>query len=181
MRGANKTPAGAAPAEVAARASEAAAGRDRLGVLVFTLSTHLPFFEIAEHLAEQFGELELRAEVSTAGPQRVQSVLEGKFAGVDVLVVVGETGPAGEDQLMELVQWLLANGRQSLAENLIFAVLDEGHSVAELPAFNRVVLPRSYFARTQQSGLRLPWAASARESWELVTAVLDYAVGLGAE
>jgi len=82
---------------------------------------------------------------------------------------------------MELVQWLLANGRQALAENLIFAVLDEGHSVAELPAFNRVVLPRSYFARTQQSGLRLPWAASARESWELVTAVLDYAVGLGAE
>lgn len=178
---AHKTPAGAAPAEVAARASEVAAGHDRLGVLVFTLSTHLPFFEIAEHLAEQFGELQLRAEVSTAGPQRVESVLEGKFAGVDVLVVVGETGPDGEDQLMELVQWLLANGRQPLAENLIFAVIDHGQRASDMPAFNRVVLPRSYFARTQQSGLRLPWAASARESWELVTAVLDYSLGLGAE
>lgn len=178
---AHKTPARAAPAEVAARASEVAAGRDRLGVLVFTLSTHLPFFEIAEHLAEQFGELQLRAEVSTAGPQRVESVLEGKFAGVDVLVVVGETGPDGEDQLMELVQWLLANGRQPLAENLIFAVIDDGQRASDMPAFNRVVLPRSYFARTQQSGLRLPWAASARESWELVTAVLDYSLGLGAE
>lgn len=178
---AHKTPAGAAPAEVAARASEVAAGRDRLGVLVFTLSTHLPFFEIAEHLAEQFGELQLRAEVSTAGPQRVESVLEGKFAGVDVLVVVGETGPDGEDQLMELVQWLLANGRQPLAENLIFAVIDDGRRASDMPAFNRVVLPRSYFARTRQSGLRLPWAASARESWELVTAVLDYSLGLGAE
>jgi len=178
---AHKTPAGAAPAEVAARASEVAAGRDRLGVLVFTLGTHLPFFEIAEHLAEQFGELQLRAEVSTAGPQRVESVLEGKFAGVDVLVVVGETGPDGEDQLMELVQWLLANGRQPLAENLIFAVIDDGQRASDMPAFNRVVLPRSYFARTQQSGLRLPWAASARESWELVTAVLDYSLGLGAE
>lgn len=178
---AHKNPAGAAPAEVAARASEVAAGRDRLGVLVFTLSTHLPFFEIAEHLAEQFGELQLRAEVSTAGPQRVESVLEGKFAGVDVLVVVGETGPDGEDQLMELVQWLLANGRQPLAENLIFAVIDDGQRASDMPAFNRVVLPRSYFARTQQSGLRLPWAASARESWELVTAVLDYSLGLGAE
>jgi len=178
---ANKTPAGAAPAEVAARASKAAAGRARLGVLVFTLSTHLPFFEIAEHLAEQFGELDLKAEVSTAGPHRVQSVLEGKFNAVDVLVVVGETGPDGEDQLMELVQWLLANGRSNMAENLIFAVVDDGQRVGEFPAFNRVVLPRSYFARTQQSGLRLPWAASARESWELVTAVLDHSLGLGAE
>ncbi|KSU64753.1 hypothetical protein [Arthrobacter sp. NIO-1057] len=176
-----KTPAGAVPAEVAARASQVAAGRDSLSVLVFTLSTHLPFFEIAEHLAEQFGELEVRAEISTAGPQRVQSVLDGKFKGIDVLVVIGETGADGEDQLMELVHWLLANGRQQLAENLIFAVVDDGRPAGNPVSFNYVVLPRSYLARTQRSGLRLPWAASARESWELVTAVLDYSLGLGAE
>src|SRR4051794_24051829 len=96
----NKLPAGAAPADLSARASQISSTHPRLGVLVFTLDTHLPFFEIAEHLAEQFGELDVRAEVSTAGPQRVQSVIEGKFNSIDVLVVVGEPSADGEDQLM---------------------------------------------------------------------------------
>ncbi|TAP26893.1 hypothetical protein [Arthrobacter sp. S41] len=178
---ASKTPAGVTPQEISTQASEISALRSRLGVLVFTLDTHLPFFEIAEHLAEQFGEVNVKAEVSTSGPQRVQTALEGKFSAADVLVVVGEPGPDSEDQLMELVEWLLANGRKALAENLIFAVLGEVRADHPVPAFNRVVLPRSYFARTQHSGLRLPWAASARESWELVGAVMNYAVGLGAE
>ena len=151
-----------------------------ISVLVFTLDTHLPFCEIAEHLAEQFGELECQATVATAGPQRVQSVREGKFTGVNVLVAVGIPAP-NPNRLMELVEWLLANGRKELAANLIYAVLGHEHQNHPAPAFSRVVLPRSYYARTQQSGLKLPWAASARESWELAHAVLDYAVGLGAE
>ncbi|WP_159611683.1 hypothetical protein [Glutamicibacter sp. JC586] len=178
---ASKTPAGVTAQAVSDRAKEFLTLRSRLGVLVFTLDTHLPFFEIAEHLAEQFSELNLAAQVSTSGPERVQTALEGKFSAADVLVVVGEPGPDSEDQLMDLVQWLLANGRKALAENLIFAVLGDERPDHPVPAFNKVALPRSYFARTQHSGLRLPWAASARESWELVGAVLDYAVGLGAE
>lgn len=177
----SKSKSEAAPADLVMRAAELAPNPDTLPVLVFTLDTHLPFCEIADHLAEQFGELDVKTRVATAGPQRVQSVLDGKFSGVEVLVVVGDTSAESEDRLMELVEWLLANGRRELAENLIYAVLGHEHQNHATPAFSRVLLPRSYYARTQQSGLKLPWAASARESWELVHAVLDYAVGLGAE
>lgn len=178
---AHKTKPGAAPEELKQQVAELGSRILPISVLVFTLDTHLPFCEIAEHLAEQFGELECQATVATAGPQRVQSVREGKFTGVNVLVAVGDTSAESEDRLMELVEWLLANGRKELAANLIYAVLGHEHQNHTAPAFSRVVLPRSYYARTQQSGLKLPWAASARESWELAHAVLDYAVGLGAE
>lgn len=178
---ASKTPAGLVPEKISIQANEFSALRNHLGVLVFTLYTRLPCLEIAEHLAEQFAEVNVPAQVASAGPERVQAALEGKFSKADVLVVVGESGPDSEDQLMDFVQWLLANGRKALAENLIFAFLGDERPDFPVPAFNRVQLPRSYFARTQHSGLRLPWAASARESWELVGAVLDYAVGLGAE
>ncbi|TFH57631.1 hypothetical protein [Glutamicibacter arilaitensis] len=178
---ASKTNPAAVPAALKEQAAQLPFKAQSISVLVFTLDTHLPFCEIAEHLAEQFTELELTAQVGMAGPQRVKSVLEGKFTGVDVLVVVGDTSSESEDRLMELVEWLLANGRRDLAENLIYAVLGHEYQNHATSAFSRVVLPRSYYARTQQSGLKLPWAASARESWELANAVVDYAFGLGAE
>ncbi|MCS3494029.1 hypothetical protein M2368_003057 [Arthrobacter sp. JUb119] len=180
MRPSKMTP-GAVPARLRQQVAELGSKGQPITVLVFTLDTHLPFCEIAEHLAEQFGELDCKAQVATAGPQRVQSVMDGKFTTTNVLVVVGDTSADSEDRLMELVEWLLANGRKDLAGNLIYAVLGHEHQNHATQAFSRVVLPRSYYARTQQSGLKLPWAASARESWELANAVLDYAVGLGAE
>lgn len=166
---------------LAERAAVVASTRGELGVLVFTLDSRLPFVEVTEHLAEQFAELALTSRVVAAGPDRVQAVLDGKFAGIDVVIALGETAENAEDQLMELVNWLLANGRTALAENLIYAQLGHERTSTVAPTFNRVLLPRAYFARTRQSGLRLPWAASAHDSWELAEAVLDYAAGLGDE
>ncbi len=153
-----------------------------LGVLLFSLSAELPQGPIAEHLAEQFAELELNSRVVSAGPARVGAVLDGKFTGIHVLVVLGDSGSDTEDQLMDLVHWLLANGRQQLAENLIFAQIGKQKANGSpAPAFARVMLEQNFVSATRKSGLRFPWAASSDKSWALAGAVLDYATGLAAE
>ncbi|ALD63504.1 hypothetical protein DFO58_1774 [Arthrobacter sp. AG1021] len=169
------------PAARQQQAKEVAALRVELGVLLFTLDPALPLAELAEQLAEQFAELQLPSRVATAGPQRVAAVMDGKFTGIDVLVVLGDASAETEDRLMDLVEWLLANGRRALAENLVFAQLGHQPKNRPAPAFARVVLERHFAAEARKSGLRFPWAASSRASWELAGAVLDYATGLGAE
>ncbi len=177
------------PARTSSRAEQRRLGKaaahvsstlGELGILLFTLEAKLPHQEVAQRLGTQLESLGLAAAVDTAGPARVRSVMDGKFDDVDVLVVLGESGPDGEDQLMDLVQWLLANGRTALAQNLVFAQWGEGRAKHQ-PVFNHVVLQPSYLGGEQQSGRRFPWAASADDSWALARAVLDYAVGLGAE
>ncbi|WPR65912.1 hypothetical protein SLW73_06225 [Glutamicibacter protophormiae] len=180
MKAGRNTPGGV-PAARQQQAREVAAARSELGVLLFTLDPALPQAKLAQQLAEQFAELQLPSRVATAGPQRVAAVMDGSFTGIDVLVVLGDAGADTEDRLMELVEWLLANGRGALAENLIFAQLGQPPKHRPVPAFARVVLERNFAAEARKSGLRFPWAASSHPSWELAGAVLDYATGLGAE
>ena len=175
-----KNTSSAIPSKLEQLAAQVGGRRRELGVLVFTLELGLPQLEVAQKLADQFALLQLNSRIASAGPEKVQAVLEGKFKGIDVLVVLGKAHEGTEDALMELVAWLLANGRQELAQNLVFAQL--GHSLKQAaPAFNKVLLPHSYAAGARQSGLRLPWAASSHESWDLAEAVLGYAAGLGEE
>ncbi|WP_313812271.1 hypothetical protein [Glutamicibacter sp.] len=178
------TPAKSSPRSTLARlrklASQIAAQRERLNILLFTLDVDLPNEEIARQLQGQLGRLDLAADVATAGPERVRSAIDGKFDDVDVLVVLANSGSEAEDRLMELVQWLLANGRTSLAQNLVFAQWGSSRRQTS-PIFDHVVLEDSYVSQIQQSGRRFPWAAASHESWNLADAVLSYAVGLRVE
>lgn len=167
----------------ALRVKAIAAGKMRatLKVSVFTLDAALPADTLAGFLGAQLQELSLDSRVCAAGPERVKAALAGHFIDADILVVLGDGSAQAEPALMELVQWLLLNGQAVLAENILFVQLGEGKSGTPSPVFERVILPLDFAEQTQQSGLRLPWAASSHKSWALADAVLTYATGLADE
>lgn len=164
-----------------AKALAVGARRSKLTVLIFGLQTELEIEARAHQLQEQLASVNLDSEIRTAGPERVKAVLDGKFSGVDVLVVLGDGASKSEPALMEFVEWLLANSRGSLAENLLYAQLGEGKANTPAPVFTSVILPAMGQQVNERSGRRLPWAASPHTTWELAHAVLDYATGLEAE
>ncbi|MGP9488946.1 hypothetical protein ACT3TP_03405 [Glutamicibacter sp. AOP38-B1-38] len=181
MRIARKSGPTLKPAALRAKAIAAGKVRENLKITVFALSAALPAAELAVFLEGQLAQLTLNSQVRVAGPERVKAALAGRFNEADVLVVVGDGSATAEPALMELVQWLLLNGRTALAENLVYVQLGARTSATPAPVFERVVLPMNFAEQTQQSGRRLPWAAASHESWELADAVLNYATGLSAE
>ncbi|WP_404290343.1 hypothetical protein [Glutamicibacter arilaitensis] len=181
MRISRKTVPTLRPETLRAKAIAAGRLRQNLQITIFALDANLPAAELAEFLQGQLAQLSLDSQVDATGPERVRAALAGRFNNADVLVVVGDDSAEAEPALMDLVQWLLLNGRTTLAENLVYVQLGSRASSSPAPVFERIILPKNFAQQTQQSGRRLPWAASSHESWELANAVLDYATGLSAE
>ena len=157
--------------------AQVAAKHPKLPVALFRLEPEVALQPLRLKLASALAEASVSTSFTLGGPGRVQAVLDGQLPAQAVLVVVTTSDDGAQDRLMDLVEWLLANGRQQLATHLIFAPVGQRRQLAGSFAFAHVPLGAQVLEHAS-GGTPLRRRAAAAGIDQLRDAVLDQALGL---
>ena len=163
--------------EASELAARVAAANPQPKILLFRLDEELDLQLLRVQLAADLAAFGLSAAVSVAGPDRVRSVLSGALDKDQVLVVVARSDEAAQDRLMDLVEWLVANGREHTASHLVFVPVGAPRKARGSFPFRHVPLASLPGGARARGGVPLKWRTAA-ETDQLVLAVLDQALGL---
>lgn len=167
------------PASLAELGAQLAELHPQLDILIFALDAEQDVQSLRVPLASRLAELGVKTKVAVAGPGRVDAVLEGQLTQHTALVLVLATSDdSAQDRLMDLVQWLIANGRESLAKHLIFAPVGKPQKTAASFPFRHVPLARLDSALNVRGGAPITWRTTSGKPNPLLFAVLDQALGL---
>ncbi|MHC6176155.1 hypothetical protein [Glutamicibacter sp. X7] len=149
----------------------------RVSVVFFALDAEADYSALGEALEHRAERLAVPVAITFAGPARAEAVLAGALPSDGILVVLAGAVEDPEDRLMDLVTWLLANGRESLATHLIYVSSHAGDDSQSLTAFRRVRLDADFGVPVNAEGSAA--AGSNRSATEpLLEAIFDQATGL---
>lgn len=149
-----------------------------LDVLLFALDADLDLQLLRVQLAAQLAEVGVKSKQSVAGPRRVDAVLSGALvAQKQVLVVLARSDDTAQDRLMDAVEWLIANGRENLVQQLIFVPVGANRKIADSFPFRHVPLSHLDTALSTRGGVP-PWHTTSIKLKPLLLAILDQALGL---
>ncbi|MCW4466986.1 hypothetical protein OK351_15985 [Glutamicibacter sp. MNS18] len=169
----------AATGRAAQLGAQVAERHPELGVLLFGLDADLDPQRLRVRLAAQLAEVGVTCRISVAGPNRVQAVLSGAMPRQgQVLVVLARSDQTAQDRLMDLVEWLIANGREPLARHLVFVPVGPSRTVAGSFPFRHVPLATLEPGLTARGGAPGSWRTASGQREQLLLAVLDQALGL---
>jgi len=159
-------------------AARYAARGEKLHVALFRLDEQVQLDILRVQLAAELAALGIGSAITTGGPGRVAAALEGKLSRAQVLVVPTTSDDGAQDRLMDLVEWLLANGREQLAKALVFVPVGPNLKLSGSFPFKHV--PLATDSPAPRAGGGMPrWRRSAPGVQDaLLEAVLDQALGL---
>lgn len=169
----------AAKSQITELGAQVAQQYPMLPILLFALDSEIDPHLLQVRLAARLAELGIKTKVSVAGPGRVQAVMDGSLTPEgQVLLVLASSSADTEDRLMDLVEWLIANGREELAQQMIFIPVGTPRKSVSSYPFRHVPLVKLESALNSRGGTSNSRRTTANSTEPLLTAVLAQALGL---